>query len=271
RAPGVLKMATVETGRWYACGLDESGLAYCWGVSFPGYGNLGAPSANDCLGMPCNLAPTPVSGGHQFVQLSIGQTHACALTSAGQAWCWGANGGGQLGNGAMSPVDGGAITPQAVLGGITFTAVSAGEGHTCGLSSTGAAYCWGDNFQGQLGGTQEFNALTPSLVKGGLTFASVHAGGSHSCGLTTAGAAYCWGFNAHGQLGDGTTKFRGLPGPVARNLVFVQLAVRRQFACGRTAAGRVYCWGQNLYGQIGAGEINPAVQFLAPTGVGGVP
>src|SRR5207248_2626643 len=74
--------------------------------------------------------------------------------------------------------------------------VSAGVIHACGLASTGAAYCWGDNTVGGLGdGTYGTDRLTPVAVSGGLTFAAVSAGGYYTCGVTPSGAAYCWGNN----------------------------------------------------------------------------
>ena len=85
-----------------------------------------------------------------------------------------------------------------------FTAIAAGNGHNCGLTSAGAAFCWGGNDYGQLGDGTTTNQTTPVAVMGGLIFTSVTAGGSHSCGLTSVGAAYCWGFNTSGNLGDGT-------------------------------------------------------------------
>ncbi len=46
---------------------------------------------------------------------------------------------GQLGDGSTT----GSAVPVAVSGAGTWAAVSAGGGHTCGLKSGGALFCWG--------------------------------------------------------------------------------------------------------------------------------
>jgi alpha-tubulin suppressor-like RCC1 family protein len=83
--------------------------------------------------------------------------------------------------------------------------------HTCGLTSAGAAYCWGDNSSGQLGDGSTTSRSTPIPVSGGLSFSAIIAGSLHSCALTSAGAAYCWGWNFYGQLGDGSTADSSVP------------------------------------------------------------
>jgi len=112
-------------------------------------------------------------------------------------------------------LSGATSTPFAVT--LTFTAVTAGDAHTCGVTAAGAAYCWGYNSSGQLGDGTTTNRLSPMLVKApaGVSFAALTAGRLHTCGVTAAGTAYCWGGNGFGQLGDGSTTNRLTPVLVA--------------------------------------------------------
>jgi alpha-tubulin suppressor-like RCC1 family protein len=80
-----------------------------------------------------------------------------------------------------------------------------------GITTSGAAYAWGDNYSGRLGDGTTTNRTTPTLVSGGHTWASIAAGGNHTVGITTSGDAYAWGDNEYGRLGDGTTTNRTTP------------------------------------------------------------
>ncbi|MEE9183830.1 MAG: RCC1 domain-containing protein [Acidimicrobiia bacterium] len=79
--------------------------------------------------------------------------------------------------------------PVGVSGGLTFQSLSAAPFHNCGLTTAGAAYCWGQNNWSQLGNGTNTDSGVPVVVTGGLTFRSVSAGNTHSCGVTTVGAA----------------------------------------------------------------------------------
>src|SRR5713226_4422162 len=88
---------------------------------------------------------------------------------------------------------------------VTFTALATGNLHTCGLTTTHAAYCWGDNTSGQLpGGTTLPFASSPVAVAGAVALASLSGGAFHSCGLTTGGAAYCGARTASACWGPAT-------------------------------------------------------------------
>ena len=134
-----------------------------------------------------------------------------------------------------------------------FASVSGGSNHTCGVTSAGAAYCWGVNGLGQLGDGTTTQRLAPVAVTGGLSFMTVGAGGFYTCGLTSAGSASCWGANDYGQLGDGTTINRSSPVAVHGGLRLATLSTGYRDACGVTvtATRTTYCWGRNNLGQLG--------------------
>ena len=98
-----------------------------------------------------------------------------------------------------------------VSGGLLFTDLSLGDDHSCGITASGQAFCWGDNQFGQLGDGSDVGTSSPVAVSGGLLFTSVSAGGRHSCGMTAGGLAYCWGANEHGQIGDQSWSDRPTP------------------------------------------------------------
>ena len=233
----VVELATVTTGTAYGCGLTPSGAAYCWGHNWAGqlgdsstngrfwpapvagartFAQVSAGYMHTCAVTSTGAAycwgsgylgvadgglwhPTPVavSGGLTFSSVSVGYDHACGLATDGVAYCWGSNRAGQLGIGSSDEFR---ETPVAVAGGLHFASLSAGPFHTCGVTTSGAAYCWGDNGYGQLGigsaaGTEEcvystFGpcSRTPVAVAGGLVFSSVSPGWTHTCGVATSGA-----------------------------------------------------------------------------------
>jgi alpha-tubulin suppressor-like RCC1 family protein len=201
-----------------------------------------------------------------FATVSAGVKHTCGVTAEGAVYCWGNNSDGQLGDGTTNA----RLGPVLVAGvGRILAAVSAGGGHSCGLTLADLAYCWGNNLFGQLGnGSPPLSRSIPSLVGDGLRLATVSAGGSHACGLTGAGDAYCWGRNVDGQLGDGTFDNRSTPGLVAGAVTFAAVDAGGNHTCGITSAHAVYCWGFNGSGQVGDGTTTTRVApILAADGM----
>jgi len=166
-------------------------------------GRLGDGTTED------RTAPVPVSGTRTYTTVVAGLSHTCALDVGGNAFCWGDGSLGQLGVGSPLPLT--ASTPRLVIGGHLFTALTAGAGHTCGLTAAGEAWCWGINSRGQLGDGTTLQRITPVAVKAGVPLAALSAGAEHTCAVTVEGNAVCWGRNVEFQLGDGSRANRLLP------------------------------------------------------------
>jgi alpha-tubulin suppressor-like RCC1 family protein len=138
-----------------------------------------------------------------------------------------------------------------VVDGIVPVTVSAGWRHTCGLTISGTAYCWGSNQYGQLGDGTHTADIGPTLVAGGNTFVSIAAGTSHTCGITTTGDALCWGRNSSGQVGDGTTADRAEPSVVSGGHTFSSIATGSIHTCAINLSGSTLCWGSDDSGRLG--------------------
>jgi len=192
--------------------------------------------------------------------LATGLFHACALDTAGNASCWGANDAGQLGNGTRA--DQHQSTPVSTD--LRFTTLSAGIAHTCGLTGAGRLACWGENLWGQLGDGSREDRMTPVFASTP-ALTTLESGWSHTCALTTSGAVYCWGLNRDGQVGDGTRLDRLSPQQVATSAR--SLAAGSAHTCALTA-NNVLCWGDNRFGQLGDGTTESR---LSPTPVSGLP
>jgi len=153
---GDLRFISIVAGSRQTCALDAEGRAYCWGSN--GLGNLGNLRTDmECVSPPStggvpekdrSAEPVPVCGDLRFEALTSGWSHTCGLTAEGEAYCWGANGDGQVGNCEFSQAQ---REPAPVCGGLRFQAIGAGSNHVCAVTPTGVLYCWGSNSRGQLG------------------------------------------------------------------------------------------------------------------------
>jgi alpha-tubulin suppressor-like RCC1 family protein len=131
---GVVSITAGEDHSW---ALLTTGTVKCWGLN--SNGQVGNGTTTGFVKQPATV--TGLSG---VVAISAGDEHTCALLRAGTVKCWGANLGGQLGNGTTTD----APKPVNVIGVSTVTAIAAVGGHTCALLKPGNVKCWGANNSG---------------------------------------------------------------------------------------------------------------------------
>jgi alpha-tubulin suppressor-like RCC1 family protein len=262
--------AAISAGGFHTCALTTAGGVKCWGSNTAG--DLGDGTETE---RRTPVEVTGLSSGVTAISAAAGP-YTCALTSAGGVKCWGDNGAGQLGDGTTT-----AKRTPVYVAGLTsgITAISAGEGHTCALTSAGGVKCWGHNLLGQLGdgtttGPEQCKPVSLAIAcsrtpvdVSGLTsgVAAISAGFYHTCALMGTGGVKCWGDNSSGQLGDGNTS-----GPEKCKLGEVGYACSATpvdvsglasgaaaitaggpDTCALMSAGGVKCWGDNSSGQLG--------------------
>jgi alpha-tubulin suppressor-like RCC1 family protein len=206
--------------------------------------------------------------------LGAGFAHMCVIVEQNTVRCAGENDFGQLGDGTVEP-NPWDPTPDPVdvtKPGSRPVAVAAGGAHTCGLSGSGEARCWGLNGYGQLGIGNRVDRATPTHVLDGAK--ALAAGSSHTCAVMQSGSVMCWGHNSYGELGNGQA------GCDPNNLVdhcysttpvaasglggVKQLALGFGFSCALTTAGAVFCWG-GVYGTrpVPVSELGSGVKAIS--------
>ncbi|PZF83944.1 RCC1 domain-containing protein [Jiangella anatolica] len=264
-APDVSQVLT--TADDHSCGIAE-GVVFCWGID--NYGQLGnGPELTGNQPAPTRVDVTALPADTWFTDVNAADRHTCGLTRDGDIYCWGSDSTGALGDGPDRPEV--RETPTRVdtsilPAGATFATVTAGEHHTCGLASTGAAYCWGGDGAGPVGNGPELTGLqpTPSPVDTSpldtATWQSIDAGSIHTCGVTTTGTGYCWGNDSYGQVGNGFDRWDNEESPypvvmagLPTGTTWSTIQAGDNHTCGLTSDGDAYCWGRDNRGQLGNG------------------
>jgi alpha-tubulin suppressor-like RCC1 family protein len=203
-----ISSAFVDVGVAHSCSLGIDDALWCWGRN--AQGQIGNNDATDlAVELPVTITlDNIVQGG-----ISLGNYTSCALTGDGDAYCWGGNDHGMIGDGTITP----RLIPTQVSGDHKFADITTGEYNSCAVDFDGKAWCWGEGFYGKLGtGSYQDDSLIPIEVTQSysIEFVSITmaVNPSHICALTSTGTPWCWGDNGHGQLGTGD--FAGSPIPV---------------------------------------------------------
>jgi alpha-tubulin suppressor-like RCC1 family protein len=252
----------IETYGYSSCGITADGLAWCWGRDDDG--QLGNGPVYHSAGRPYPVDTSTMAGELTQLGMALGLKHGCSVTSDGTPWCFGSGGFGQLGNGGTSAQSPDPVDVSAMLGSRVLKELTAGIHHTCAISGDGISWCWGRDWNGQLGNggsdtdSQIPTAVTTATMTGSLVFVQLTGGSGHTCGFTN-GYAWCWGRDTYGGLGNGGgVNHTGSPDAVDRsdmggdqNLIGISIAGNH--SCGLSSRGSVWCWGRDNQGQLGNG------------------
>ena len=216
----------------------------------------------DCGSKRCVNGDGAYSCEPRATQVVLGHHHGCALFDDGTVRCWGPNGHGSLGNGALERSD---DIPVQVSGMKSAVQLAAGEDFSCALLSDGTVACWGKNDLRQLGDGTTTDRNVPTLVRGVARASQVVAGKAHACAKLADRTAVCWGDNAVGQRGNGTGTTDPDPTPVVGLENIVELSAGSIHTCAMRSPAEVFCWGHNQAGEVGTGDNQQRLEpFLVP-------
>ena len=251
---GVTKTLGLSSGEIGSCAIQPGGSTVCWGDNR--FGTVGNGTAT----FKIVSTPTAVLGLTNTVALAQGSAHVCAVRSDGKVLCWGANFGGQVGNGSFgsTPV----TTAQVVANLPAAIAVASGSLHTCALAATGSVYCWGASPWGQVGVITGSVVVVPFEVPGLTDAVAISSRNNFTCALKANGTVACWGENNDyfaPVVQPGTDTYIATPRLIAGLTDAVNVQVAFNSVCALKANGTVACLGGNNAGQIGQGTTSAAV------------
>ena len=271
---------TIHPGVTHTCALLDDGTALCWGED--ANGQLGRDGDGEVALEP---APVVTSGGQALsgiTALTSGWLHACALTGAGDAWCWGSNSNGQLGVADWTGGGDSRSVAEPVVSEEAFADIEAGLSHTCAVVAGGEARCWGRDDIHQLGDSATCDTVDQPAPVAVLRESDdmpleratiISAGNKFTCAAShTPDALLCWGDNAGHKLGDdscpdcpdGYAVCLARETELAPAAPVVRLAAGANSACALLEGGALWCWGASDNGQIG---VPTSEDWLAATHV----
>lgn len=240
---------------------------------------------------PIGLAALPLNASTvSFSSLTAGQNHACVIAATQpnprssvvleqDVMCWGNNEFGQLGNHSGIPMSSYADSVPRKVDGISGSVkqLSAGDGFTCALLTTGAVQCWGGDTYGVLGKTDWTvadpwpsygNTPTPLTIPHfsvSVPATQISSGATHVCALQYDGYVLCWGDNRNLELGaSASVEYSPTPLYVALPYPAISVSAGDGFSCAVLepnssakfiALPQVWCWGSDDHAQLGDGQL----------------
>jgi alpha-tubulin suppressor-like RCC1 family protein len=202
---------------------DRSTQDIAYGISGTNVSGLGDGRVFSYGSEPVEISTTPVTvktnsstSLESVVGISVGVGSACGIVSSGDAYCWGNNNDGRVGNNRITnnrtgyagarPLYAEIVQDASANALIGVKAISINGKHGCAVTATSTVVCWGSRTYGEVGDTYTgVSAIANYTPVSGLTgVTAVSSGGLHTCAVANTGV-YCWGQGTFSQLGNGTT------------------------------------------------------------------
>jgi alpha-tubulin suppressor-like RCC1 family protein len=269
---------TLSAGGPFACGVSAAGVLQCWGggTGTPAVVAAGSTWQSIAVGdgasagaylIACAIrsdatlqcftdttwTPTQQDTG-SFQAVAVGQGNQCAIATSGALYCWGqSNYDGQLGTGDTLP-----HTSLTRVGSANdWHAITVSSDHACGLTSSGALFCWGNDYAGELGdgpgdGGQN-HVLAPIPIAAASSWLDVDASAQATCGVRSDGVLLCWG-----RAGYPPYSSYSMPTQIDSATDWAKVRQSADHACALKTGGALYCWGSNNEGQLGDGTLTSA-------------
>jgi len=258
-------------GDGFSCLRTTTSAIWCWGERYvPGSNSGSAPDTQESY-LPRRLT---IDGDPSLKSVVAGRRHACALTDAGELWCWGHNVYNSISSMSPNVVQ----TPTRAAGDHTFETAAAGYDVTCGIDAGQNVWCWGQTLDGRneddwLAGA---TATNPPTQVPGISATHIAVGHFWACAslATEPVTVACWGHGTSGILGP-TSQASPSPvvaeweGPHGAPTYALRAGAETVFlTVARTETLiEAHGWGDNGLKQLGFGPPPAVVDAPKPLGV----
>ncbi|WP_434419678.1 RCC1 domain-containing protein [Nannocystis pusilla] len=268
----------IKSSGLFSCVITQDDNVRCWGTGTSG--RLGYGNTNTLGDQPGELPVPDLELGGPVAQLSVSDSHACALLQDGTLRCWGSNYYGQLGYGDTNHRGDapGEMPPPPVDAGGPVARVTASTDFTCAVLTNGEVRCWGRNSDSQLGYSPSDTAvgdapgeMPPPALALADDATHVSLGAGHGCVRLQTGALQCWGSNSFGAVGVPNAYV--VPAPTTINVggLVAQVASSNSHNCAVLADDTLRCWGGAVFGRLGLGHEEIIGDDETPASAGPVP
>ena len=205
------------------------------------------------------------------VAVGCGFGHTIVLTRGGQVLGFGNVEGGRLGRGQRGEdeevedeEDEAGVLPQPVKQLTSVASISAGDNHSCAVTSSGELYGWGSGQWGRLGTGYQTDVYTPVHIPLGRSevVRQVSCGAYSTVVLTKDRNVYAFGWNKQGRVGVGRqssllvlspTLLASLS-PSVLSSPIAGVSAGQQHTVAWSEAGGVMTWGAGSGGCLGHGD-----------------